>query len=130
MKDKKVGKITRPANLKPESHEIATAEFLANRGYDIEFLMPNYTKGAKTPDIQMSGILWEIKSPHGNGKHTLRHALHKAFNQSQNIIFDLRRIKLSDKECISQIQYHLKSVKYIKRFLVITKSHQLLDIKK
>jgi len=129
MKNKKIGKIIRPANVKPEPHEIYAAEFLANLGYDIEFLEQNYTKGATNTDIVMNGLLWEIKSPHGEGKHTLRHAFYKASKQSKNIIIDLRKMKMSDDRCISIIQHLLNLTKSVRKLIVITKTHKLLDIK-
>jgi len=131
MKNKKIGKITRPSNIKPEPHEIKTAEFFANRGHNIEFLEPSWTKGSKTPDIQMDGLLWEIKVPQGNSKRTIENNYRIAEKQAQNIIFDLRRLPIDETKAISQIrqQFYLRRRNTL-RLLIITKSGQLLDIKR
>lgn len=131
MKNKTCGKIIIPPDIFPEKHELETAGFFAKIGKDIEFLKPAYTKGVRTPDIQMDGVLWEIKSPMGNGKRTLERAFRKSLKQSQNIIFDLRRTSIPDNKCISYLTQHFRNIKGIKRLLLVTKSNSLLlDIKK
>ena len=50
----------------PKEHELSAALILA--GYfksDVTFLRPQTDK---TPDIEVNGLKWEIKSPRGNGK--------------------------------------------------------------
>ena len=113
----------------PESHELETAGFLANLGYDIDFISPSQIKGAKTPDIKMMGLEWEIKSPISDGKRSIEHAMRSALRQSENIIFDLRRSKISTERALSKIKSQIDNKKKIKRFLVITKSNKLLDLK-
>ena len=44
------------------------------------------------PDIVMQGVAWEMKSPEGSGKYTIKKAVQNASHQSQNIIIDLRRL--------------------------------------
>ncbi|MCL2335538.1 MAG: hypothetical protein FWC57_05680 [Endomicrobia bacterium] len=78
----------------------------------------------------MDNIFWEIKSPQSDGKHTIEHAFRKALKQSENIIFDLRRSKMPDSKCISQLTKYFDDMKKIKRLLIITKSQKLLDFKK
>ena len=131
MKSKKIGKITRPANVKPEPHEEETARFLANKlGFNIEFLEPVYQKGAHTPDIKMNNMFWELKAPKGDAKHTIQHSLRKALSQSKYVIFDLRRMKMPDNKAIAELKQKFEMVKIIKRILIITKSHILLDLKR
>jgi len=113
----------------PENHELETASFLANLGYDIEFISPSQVKNNKTPDIIMSKLEWEIKSPISDGKRSIEHALRSALRQSENIIFDLRRSKLLTEKVLSKISNEIKKTKKIKRFLLITKSNKLLDLK-
>ncbi|MBQ7515010.1 MAG: hypothetical protein IJS96_01900 [Schwartzia sp.] len=48
---------------------------------------------AGTPDISIDGVLWEIKSPTGNSRHTMKHTLQKAAHQSNHVIVDLRRCR-------------------------------------
>lgn len=127
---KKVGTIRIPPNPPfPENHEMETVSFLANLGYDIEFISPSQMKGVKTPDIKMQNLEWEIKSPINNGERSIEHALRSALKQSPNIIFDLRRSKMSTEKTLSRIGFILRKVKKIRHFLIITKTKQLLDLK-
>jgi hypothetical protein len=126
----KVANIIIPDGANPEDHELKTAKFFTKRGKTIEFLPRRYDKGIKTPDAKMDNILWEIKAPQSDGKHTIEHAFRKALKQSANIIFDLRRSKMLDSKCISQLTKHFNDMKKIKRLLIITKSQKLLDFEK
>lgn len=127
---KKTGSITiQPNPPFPEKHEFETASFLANLGYDIEFITPSKVKNNKTPDIKMENLDWEIKSPISDGKRSIENALRSALKQSENIIFDLRRSKISTEKILSKVNYEINKTNKIKHFLVITKSKQLIDIK-
>jgi hypothetical protein len=130
MANLKQGKILYSPFVLLEKHEIETISFLALLGKDIKILEPVRSKGVRTPDIAMDGICWEIKCPIGNGKHTLERILKKAYHQSQNIIFDLRKIKLPEQKAISQLKREFKIRTNLKHLLVITKNNVLLDIKK
>jgi len=127
---KKIGKTNVRNGAYPETHELETAWFLNNCGKDVEFLVPVRSKGIHTADILMDGIAWEIKCPKGSGKRTLDRAVKKAIHQSQNIIFDLRYLQLNEEIAIKQLNKDFYSVKIIKRLMIITKSKNLLDIKK
>jgi hypothetical protein len=126
----KTGKTIIPPSVLPERHELQAASLFASLGYDIEFLIPNRSKGIRTPDIKMNGILWEIKSPSGNSKYTLQHAFKNALKQSVNIIFDLRLMKAPEEKSITKLKNLFTASKNIKRLLIITKSLKLLDFKK
>ncbi|WP_052570531.1 hypothetical protein [Endomicrobium proavitum] len=127
---KKLGRIIIPLKHLPQQHELETAQFFANHGKIVEFIMPNRSKGIKNADIKMDSILWEIKSPFNDSQRTIEHLLRKALKQSKNIIFDLRRLKVSDAKCITQIKYQFKLIKGINRIIIITKYHNILDFKK
>jgi hypothetical protein len=75
---KQQGKIIVPAGVLPERHGLETANFLAKFGKDVEFQVPNRTKGAKTPDILMDGVLREMKCIFGKSRKTIRTALDRA----------------------------------------------------
>jgi hypothetical protein len=124
------GKTVIPYGVFPEPHELKAAQFFNALGFDVEFLIPVYQKGIRTPDIQMNGILWEIKSPQSNGKHTIENAFRKAVKQSSNIIFDLRKIKMSNDKSVSLIIKYSKLIKGIRKLWIITKNSKLLDLKK
>ncbi len=112
----------------PEKHELETARFFAALGYDIEFIPPNNTPKMHTPDINMDGVSWEIKSPTGKSKRTIENNLRQAMLQSENIIFDLRRISMSDKACTAELERKFNQKKDIKRLYIIRKSGDLLKL--
>ena len=129
MKTKEHGQVIIPYGFIPEKHELETANFFAGLGKNVEFLAPSYAKGVYSPDVQMDGQRWEIKSPCGNSKRTIENNYRNAQKQSSHIIFDLRRIKLGEQAAIAKIkrEFTLRNSK-IKRILIITKEKKLLDL--
>ncbi|MDR1941167.1 MAG: hypothetical protein LBQ47_02465 [Endomicrobium sp.] len=125
---KNFGKTIIPYDVSPEPHELETAKFFNKLGKDVTFIAPIYEKGAKTPDIKMDGLFWEIKAPKNKGKHTIEHAFRKALKQSKNIIFDLRRTKMPNDKCVSQITKQFALIRNVNRLLIITKDKRLIDL--
>jgi hypothetical protein len=125
----KPGKIIIQHGAFPEPHEMQTANFFTGIGKDIEFIKPNFASGIKNPDVKIDGVVWEIKSPCGNSKRTVENNFRKAQKQSKNIIFDLRRIKLSEIIAISKIkrEFSLQHGHKIRRIMIITKDNKILD---
>ena len=118
---KQQGKIIVPAGVLPEQHELETASFLAELGKDIEFQIPNRTKGAKTPDILMDGVLWEMKTIFGKSKKTIQTALDRAGKQSKNVIIALRHTSMKTDYCLNVLQVEFEK-RSLKRIIIITKS--------
>lgn len=112
-------------NTPPEKHELRTAKFFSDLGKDVVFIKPSNIPEDYRPDIYMDGIAWEIKCPTGKGKRTIEKNYHKAALQSKNIIFDLRRIQISDERCMSQLKKEYAD-KHTTRLLVITGSGELV----
>lgn len=130
MNNKMIGKIDISAlNTLPEKHEFDTAKFFAKFGYDIEFVKPRYISGQDNPDFMMQGKIWETKSPIRYNRVTFEHTFKKAMKQSNNIIFDLRRLDKQDEELyLHDLKKRAKSRK-IKNLVVISKDGSKLDIK-
>jgi len=103
---------------------------MTEQGYDVELLPPVQRKGARTPDIRMNGLDWEMKTPKSNGKYTIEHAFRSALKQSPNIIFDIRKSKMPQKKCIAEIERRFNDFRKVKRILIITKTKKLLDFSK
>jgi hypothetical protein len=123
-------KFTIPQGVYPEPHELETVYLLSKHGKSIEFIKPNMTKGVRSPDIQMDGLLWEIKSPKGKSKRTIEKQFHRASKQSKNLILDLRRVKISLKKSLSETQRQFKIRRYIKKVIIITKDGKVLTLVK
>ena len=123
------GKII-PNGVILEMHENTTVVFLTECGFDIELIPLSHRKGAKTADLIMGGVEWEMKAPMGDSKYTIEHAFRAALKQSPNIIFDLRRSKMSQQKCIREIVKRFENSGIAQRLLIIPKSKKMLDFEK
>lgn len=119
-----------PNGVSLEKHENETVVYFTNLGHDVELIPPSNTPKAKTPDSMMGGKAWEIKSPQGKSRVTVEHAFKRAAKQSENIIIDLRRTKISTKESIVSVERLFKVSRRVRSLKVITRENKLLDFKK
>ncbi|MBQ3294385.1 hypothetical protein IJG98_01480 [Candidatus Saccharibacteria bacterium] len=130
MKNNKRGSVVaNEAEL--QGHELDTAYLLAKElGVIIEPIPKSNIKGVHTPDIMMLGEKWEMKSPTGDGKWLINKRFHEALHQSPNVIFDLRRMKMSEERAIRELKKEFKLAKAAKRLLIVTKKQKIIDINK
>lgn len=111
---------------RPKDHELSAALILADYfKSDVTFLRPQIDK---TPDIEIDGIKWEIKSPKGDGKKTIENNLRTARKQSLNIVIDLRRIKMHQTKAFTRINFFLSKPHRFKKVLIINKSKKVIEI--
>ncbi len=112
---------------RPKDHEMSAALILASHYFktDIVFLRP---QANRTPDIEVNGVRWEIKSPMGNGKKTIDNNFRMARKQSRNIVIDLRRIKMHQSKANARIRFFLSTPHRFKRVIVIAKDQKIVDI--
>lgn len=113
-----------------KEHEYNTVKFLLNHGYDVELIPPSGIKGVRMPDIVMNGVAWEMKSPEGSGKYTLKNSIQDASHQSQSIIIDLRRCPLDEQKSINELEKRFALSRRLRRMKIICKSDKLLDYTK
>jgi hypothetical protein len=133
MKKKLTGLIVVPPGVFVDVHEKLTVDFLASSiGYDVTFLVPNRRKGARTPDIEMNGLFWEIKSPSGKSSRTIENNLRLALRQSPNIVLDLRRMdgRVPGKKLLDKIERQFTIVTSIRRIIVITRQETHVDFER
>jgi hypothetical protein len=133
MKKRKVGTIIVPPGIFPDVHEKRTVDFLAvNFGYDITFLFPDRRRGAKTPDIEMDGLHWEIKSPAGKSSRTIENNLRLALQQSPNIVLDLRRMdgRIPTYKLLKEVDRRYSDAIKIKHLIVITREEKHIDLER
>ena len=123
---KKMGKIIIPKNTLVQRHELQVAQILVKTGDDVIFLQPNWMP---TPDILFQGVTWEIKSPLGSSRRTIENNLRLALRQSDNVILDLRRIKVPERKCMAEIYNRASKLVILRRLLVIDKSRQIIVVK-
>ena len=112
------------------SHEYKTVLSLTEYGFDIELVRPSSVPYSKNPDLLMGGTAWEMKSPVGNGKYTIQRLFHKAGRQASNVVIDLRRINIAEEKALDEVKKRFEYSRTIRRILILTKSGELLDIKK
>jgi UTP:GlnB (protein PII) uridylyltransferase len=133
MARKRIGIIVVPPGVFVDVHEKIAVDFLASEiGHDVTFLLPDRRKGAKTPDIEMNSLLWEIKSPMGRSSRTIENNLRLALQQSPNIVLDLRRMdgRIPTKKLLNEIERQFTLAKAIKRIIVITRQDKHIDFKR
>ena len=115
---------------KPRPHEDRAAKIIANLlKSDIIFIRRFQSK---TPDLYIlrTNTRWELKSPIGGSKHTIQNNLRNTDGQSENVILDLTRAKLTDRQGISRAREFLRTENSrIKHLKILTKKNELIDIK-
>ncbi|MDR0884990.1 MAG: hypothetical protein LBN22_01260 [Clostridiales Family XIII bacterium] len=113
-----------------EEYEIEVAWILAKHyNCAVRFLVAIDGYMVKTPDMVMRGVMWEMKSPCGNSKTTISNNLKNAKKQSASIIFDNRRMKMSDPKIQADLMRELVKRKYISRLIMITKDEKVVEIR-
>jgi hypothetical protein len=111
-----------------QEHEYATVKLLLKKGFDVELIPPSRIKNLRMPDIMLQGVQWEMKSPNGGGKNTIRHTIQNAGHQASNVIIDLRRCPIQEEKVIREIKYYFNISRRVCRMIVITHDEELLDI--
>lgn len=127
--NKKKGEIRIPAGTNAWRHELETADALAKAGFVIEFLATKNVKKAKSPDVLMDGVKWEIKSPVAQKLSAVERNLKRAYRQSTNILFDSHRMgRLPDKSIQKELVKQFVLTKKIKRLLFVNRKREVIDI--
>ena len=111
-------------------HEYHTVKLFLEHGYDVELIPPSTIKGLQMPDIMMAGVPWEIKSPEGNSRTTIKHTMQKAMHQSNNVIVDLRRCGVNQDAALKELDQYFKLSRRAKRMKVVAKTGEILDFSK
>jgi hypothetical protein len=125
----KRGEILIPAGVDIWPHEMSTAQALAAAGKDIEFIKPAKRHHAKSPDILMDGLMWEIKSPKTDKLTSIERNHKRASKQADCIIIDSRRVhKLKDASIQTFLVAKLRQQKTIKKVIFVNRKRQLIDI--
>lgn len=112
----------------PEPHELETVYFLVEHLpiRHVRILAPSQVEGVHKPDLDIDGVLWEMKAPINSNKRSVEHILRVAIKQSVNILIDLRRLNGSESNFVSRVKFELGKRKNIKKLKIITKDLKLL----
>jgi hypothetical protein len=113
----------------PEQHEIELAWILARHfNTVVEFLRPIEGYRLKTADLVINGQIWEMKSPTGRGRTTVSNQFKRASKQSSHVVFDARRIQLSEDAVLEQVRKECTRRKSIKEVLFVTKGEIVMAV--
>lgn len=116
--------------LRLEPHEKMTVDFFLKLGKDIELNLPSLTPGTSNPDFWMDGLVWEMKCPFVNKRERIVALFRHAARQSVNVIFDLRNLKVGDRQAIRELQKAFQVSRRVKRLMIISKCGELKILKK
>lgn len=123
------GEVRIPAGVNVWQHELETAHALARVGYVVEFLPTKNHNQAKSPDILMNGVKWEIKAPRVGKLSAVERNLKRAYRQSGNIIFDSHRMgRLPDKSIQKELIKQFGLTKKMKRLFFVNRKRETIDI--
>ena len=129
LTNKGQGEVRIPAGLVVWKHELNTARALVSAGHTVEFLATKRTKHAKSPDILMMGVQWEMKSPLAGKLSAVERNLKRAYRQSINIVFDSCRMgRLPDKSIQKELLKQFILTKNIKRLIFVNRRREVIDI--
>lgn len=130
MARKPKGEVLIPADVESVwKHEITTARTLAKAGYSVKFLPAKNQNAAKSPDILMDGVKWELKSPRTDKISAVERNLKRATKQSGNIVIDSQRLHgLQDRTVQRFLVQKFRQQKTIKRLIFINRKRESIDI--
>ena len=118
MKKTKLGCLT-DNGVRLLSHETQTVNRLLKMGKDIELIPPSNTPSRKMPDLEMDGVEWEMKSPIRGSYIALKRLTCAALAQSENLIFDLRRIRKRSDEELAETNLRILYEKFRRQRLIV-----------
>ncbi len=123
------GKVIIPAGVSPWDHELKTAQALAQHGHVVAFVEVSNNQRAKTADVVIDGVPYEIKSPKTDKLSAVERNLKRATKQSSNIIIDSHRMsKIRDAAIQKFLAQKLKQQKTIKKILFVNRKREIIDI--
>lgn len=127
---KRQGKIIIAHGLNVWEHELRTAQALADAGNVVEFIRRSEEKRAKSADVLIDGVAWEMKSPTADNLHALDRNLRRGLHQSGNIVLDSFRIKRVPDYAVERelrkLAAELRSLKHLK---FVNRKRAVIDIK-
>jgi len=113
-----------------EPHEREAVRVLIRAGYTISLVPPSSLDGRKTPDFNMNGLFWELKSPRYSKSSTLEHIFKKAGKQAENVIFYLGRVQGQTRIILKRLKFLFLHSRRVKRLIVISKTEILSQFDK
>ena len=127
---KRTGNITIAGDVNVWPHELETAKALARAGLTVEFIRRSEEQHAVSADVLIGGLVWEMKSPTSGKMRMVQQNLCRATRQSENVIFDSRRMKgLPDRAIEREVRKQSAELKHLKRLKCVNRHGDVIDIK-
>jgi len=123
------GRVTKQIGAYPKLSEQIVADVFAKAGFDVEFIAESRRYKQGSADINMMGVVWEIKCVESDKMDKVRRNVNKAAKQSTNIIIGTFKTDILDEKIIKYAMKYVKNLKSVKRCKIVTKKHEILDIK-
>lgn len=99
-------------------------------GKDAEFVRRNEGERMTSADAIIDGLIWEMKAPTADNLKAIERNLKRGRWQSENIIFDCRRMKkVPDAAIEREVRKQAFAIPRIKRLRYVNKHGQVIDIK-
>ena len=126
----KQGHIISQAGVNVWPHELKTAQAFTAIGKDVEFIRRSEEQRVTSADAVIDGLVWEMKAPTADNLKAVERNLKRGRWQSENIIFDCRRMKkVPDAAIEREVRKQAFAVPRIKRLRYVNKHGQIIDIK-
>ena len=121
--------------LDPNSDEKKIAELLAKKfGKEVLFVpRVNFPQGIKTPDLQIDGEYYDLKTLQANASDTtIYQRVKKGKGQANNFLIDISKSGLSDETVDNQIKavYTSKHTSFVDKLLIIKDSKIIRAVRK
>ena len=116
---KNTGKIIVPGDVNVWPHEYQTALSLACAGYTVEVIRRSSIEYENSADVMIAGQKWEIKSARTSNIKAIERNLKRARWQSENVIFDSRRMKkIPDKAIERELRKRFHEIDRLKNYFL------------
>jgi hypothetical protein len=126
---KSKGKIIIPSDANVWPHELKTAQALASLGHTVEFIRKSNRDRERSADAYIDSVKWELKAPTGSALKVVERNLKKARWQSENVVFDSRRMKkVPDAAIARELSKWLHEFKELKRIKFVNRHGIVTDI--
>ena len=120
-----------PHNHKVRPAELEAAGILANY-YETTVRVLPQAKGFKehSADFVIDGETYELKSPITSSVRSINNLIQLATKQSRNVVIDIRKSKITEKKMVAICNERLKTLKKIKKIVLIVNKKIVLEFNK
>jgi hypothetical protein len=123
------GKIIIPPGANVWPHELRTAHALAAAGHTIRFFLRSDREFETSADAYVDGLKYEFKSPRASSIKAVERNLKRGRWQSENIVFDSRRMKhIPDQDIQRELTRCASIIGGLERIKFIDRHGAVIDI--